>query len=107
MAEKVKRHVCIIEQPVESVEPDSRGDEQLTFETFKTVYASIEPLAGRELQYAQQMHGAVSHKIMMRYTSGITKRMRIRWRSRLFNLAPTLNLEETDVELTMYATEAV
>lgn len=104
---KVKRHKVVIEQPVESDTPDTRGDEQLTFETFKTVWASIEPLAGRELQFAQQMHGNVSHKIGMRYTSGITKRMRFKWNNRYFNLAPTLNLEETNIEIVLYATEKV
>lgn len=102
-----KRHKVVIELPVDPEEPDTRADEQPVFETFKTVWASIEPLTGRELQFAQQMHGSVSHKITMRYTTGITKRMRLKWNNRYFNLAPTNNLEEANVELVMYATEEV
>lgn len=107
MPEKVKRHIVVIEQPEEGATPDAKGDEQLTFETFKTVYASIEPLTGRELQFAEQMHGNVTHKVTIRYTSGITKRMRLKWRNRYFNLAPILNTEEADVDMMFYATEVV
>jgi len=104
---KVRRHKCVIQQPTDSPTPNTRGDEQsgTTWADWKMVYASIEPLAGREIQFAQQIHGNVSHKITFRYVSGMSTRMRIKWNNRYFNLAPTLNDEEANVEITVYATE--
>jgi SPP1 family predicted phage head-tail adaptor len=98
------RHKLAIYRPVESGTPDPRGDEQLDFAIFKTVWGSLEPLAGREFQYAQQMHGNVTHKVVMRYVAGIDKTMQIQWNGRTFNLGPPLQIENW--EISAYVTEA-
>ncbi len=86
---------------------DARGDEKPVFEDFARVWVSIEPLTGRELQFAQQMHGNVSHKISMRYIAGVNKRTYGVWNGRTFQFGPPLSTEETQSEYTFYATERV
>lgn len=101
------QHKGAVWDVTESITPDTRGDEQLTPVLFKTIWCSIEPLQGREMILAQQLHGNVTHKIGMRYTAGLTKRMYILWNGRRFNLGPALNAEERRFEHSVYATEIV
>ncbi len=103
---KLSHHARIF-RPVETPDdaPDDRGDEPIDYVEQCRVWCSIEPLAGRELMLAQQMHGNVSHKIVMRYIAGITKRHQLRWNGKVYNLGPPLNTGEQGYELLVYATE--
>lgn len=100
-------HKITVYRPTESVNPDPRGDEQLGQEQVAQLWASIEPLMGRELQFAQQMHGSVSHRIKTRYKAALTKRMWCIWNSRRFNFGPPLSTEERNYEIVLYATEVI
>lgn len=48
-----------------------------SWQTYATVYASVEPLNGRELFAAQEHHAEVTTRIRMRYREGVTAKMRI------------------------------
>lgn len=48
-----------------------------SWQDYLTVYASVEPLNGRELFAAQEHHAEVTTRIRIRYRDGITAKMRI------------------------------
>lgn len=107
------QHYGSLYGPIEGDTDDVRGDENVTYgfltsptqAPWKRIWCSIEPVAGREMLVAQQMHGAVTHKITMRYVAGLTKRHVLRWNGRTFNLAPPLTTEEAFHTIQVYATE--
>ena len=57
-------------------------------------WASIDPLSGRELQYAQQTHADARVKIRMWYYEGLAPDYRIKFGTRYFNILDVRNLDE-------------
>ena len=78
-----------------------------TWTPFCYAWAAIEPLSGKEYFAAAQTQSTVSHKITMRYRSGIRTFFRISWNSRIFNILSVLNTKEENRELVLYCSEAV
>jgi SPP1 family predicted phage head-tail adaptor len=99
------RHSILIQKKV--VFRNSIGEEEVTYEDFALVYASIEPIGGREYFLAQQTQSAVDYKFMMRYRSGIKPDFRIFWGTRIFNITSVLNLEERNTQLMLYCREQI
>ena len=75
-----------------SSERDDYGQPSLTWSTDATVWASIEPLNGRELVSAQQQHAETSHRIRMRYQPGttVTAAKRLLYDSRIFEIVSVI-----------------
>lgn len=96
-----------IEIQGESVTRDSYGGETKSWTTSATVWASINPLSGRERLAAQQVNAETTHKITMRYHSGLTPENRIKFGSRIFDIEEILNTGENNVELVIMAREEV
>ncbi len=71
------------------------------------VWASVEPLTGRELYMAMQVQAQVTHKIKIRYVSGVTPKMRVVYGSRNFNIESVLNIEERNIEMHLMCKENV
>lgn len=69
------------------------------------VPAAIQPLAGRELFAAKQLHATLTHKITLRYRAGVSAGMRIQHGSRVFQIESAVNVEEANVLLEILATE--
>ena len=87
---------------------DSYGAEVETWiDLHAGVWASIEPLIGREYMAAKQLTAEVSHKIRMRYIAGIVPTMVIVWGEREFEIVSVLNVREQNKELFIMATEDV
>ncbi len=82
------------------------GGEIITWEPYCYAWASISPLIGREYFAAKQIQGSTSHKMRMRYQSGIKTYHRIQWGERFFNIDTILNPDERSTELVLYCTEA-
>jgi SPP1 family predicted phage head-tail adaptor len=98
------RHKICIQEKVTL--RDSMGGEIVTWEPFTYCWAQIEPLSGREYFAAKQAQASISHKMIMRYQSGIKPYHRIQWGERNFNIDAILNPEERNRELTIFCTEA-
>lgn len=47
--------------------------------TFAEVWASVEPLQGREYWNAQQTQSDITHKVRMRWLEGVDSKMQIVW----------------------------
>lgn len=101
------RHEVVIEQPTET--SNEYGDEITGWTTFDTVFASVEPIRGREYFLAQNVSQEeshqVTHRIRIRYLSGVLPTFRITWGSRAFDIHSVLNTEERDIEMELLCTE--
>jgi SPP1 family predicted phage head-tail adaptor len=86
---------------------DVHGGATPTWSTQATVWGSIEPLQGRELYNARQVSPDVTHKITIRFYSGLNPKNRLLNDSRIFNIKSITNLEERDRYMTVMCTESV
>jgi SPP1 family predicted phage head-tail adaptor len=81
------RHLVTFQVPL--VEIDSHGDATESWEDSfdgQQISAAIEPLSGRELIAAQQVHSRVTTRITVRYRPGILPEMRVVHRGTYYNI---------------------
>jgi len=76
------------------------------YENFKTVWASITPISGKESFLSNADFSKTTHKIKIRFTSNIDASLRIVWQNRIFNILNTRNVEEVDREIEILAWES-
>ena len=84
---------------------DAFGQESETWATVATVWASVEPLSGRELLAAQQVQGETTHRIRMRYQAGVTTSSRLLFNLRPFDVRSVINKNESGAFLELLCTE--
>ena len=84
---------------------DAFGQESETWATVATVWASVEPLSGRELLAAQQVQGETTHRIRMRYQAGVTTSTRLLFNLRPFDVRSVINKNEAGAFLELLCTE--
>ena len=102
------RHSIVIQ--AESTTTDAGGGQSDPWASPTLVAATracIEPLKGFEVLRAMQLEAKVTHKITMRYRSGITAKMRIKFGSRILNIRSVINVEERGRWLEILADEGV
>lgn len=99
------RHKITIKIPSETV--DAYGqiiDESVPlFSTF----AAIEPLKGREFQEGKQTQSEVSHKISIRYRTGVKPNMQVVYLGRVFSIQYIKDPGEQHKVLEMYCRELI
>lgn len=85
------------------------GEPIKAWATFATVWAAVEPLAGRQFFAAQQTQAQVTHSIRMDWSPNwaLTPKDRVKFGSRLFDIVAVLNIEERDRDLVVQAVEAL
>lgn len=76
------------------VSRDTDGSEIRTPTTLANVWASIEPLTGRELLAAQQIHAEVTFTLLIRYRPDVRGNMRVRYGPRVFEILVPLHDEQ-------------
>jgi SPP1 family predicted phage head-tail adaptor len=69
------------------------GETVLSWSTFATRSASVEGVSAREALAAGQQDVTITHRVRMRYLSGMTQNMRIVWRSRTLNIISLLEYD--------------
>ena len=77
-----------------------------------TIWADIQPLTGRELESAQRMASEISHQITVRYQASLTDTRvvsgyRALYKARIFNIHAALNEDESNVLVTLLASEGL
>jgi len=97
------RHKLTLLAPLDST--DTLGDSNPAFIMVAQLQGAIEPLAGRELWYAQQTRADLTHKITIRGRAGLSARMRVTWQGRSFELGPPISAEERGVDAVFTAVE--
>lgn len=86
---------------------DVRKDVDANWDDFKTVWAAIDPVSGREFYAAEQSQSEVSHKLRCRYFPGVKTEMRILFGSRKFKILSVINWREANEEYLIMAKELV
>ena len=88
---------------------DSEGTVTEGWQDFKKVWASIVPLTlrYREFMSAQALNSEITMQIKIRYTSGITPKMKVLYGSRIFEIIAVINPNEANIELNLMCKEVV
>ena len=97
------RHRVAIQSLSESL--DSYGEPDEGWTTAETVWASIEPVSGNELDVGDGQTGIVTHRVFMRYTANATPKKRLLFGSRVFGIESVLNHEERNEYLQLRCRE--
>lgn len=75
-----------------SASQDSLGEQVHTWSAVATsVPARVEQLSGKELFSAQQINPQLSHKVSMRYYSGLDPKHRLLWEGRYLDILSIAN----------------
>jgi SPP1 family predicted phage head-tail adaptor len=102
------RHTVAIQEQTDT--PDGMGGYTTAWANVTgmgAVPAAIWPLKSVEKIEAMKLEHTVTHKIRIRYRSGISTKNRIYWsdKSRVFNIISILNRDERNIMLEMWANE--
>lgn len=76
-----------------------------TWVTVATVWASVEPVRGRELLRGHVIHGDTTHMVTMRYRAELTRKHRILWGARVFDIVDPRNVDERGIDMAVQAIE--
>jgi SPP1 family predicted phage head-tail adaptor len=82
---------------------DTFGDPTKTWTDFETVWASVEPLQGREYYAAQQMQSEVTTRFRIRYLEGLDTTMSIMYAGERYNIISIIDPNERHRELHLMA----
>ncbi len=99
------RHSITIEE--RGGTPDAGGGMAVSWSTYATAQANVKPLSGSEALRAHHLEGRVTHRIVLRYRSGVTTDMRVLYDGRYFNIRAAINVEERGRWLEIHAEEGV
>ena len=91
------RHRATIQQ--QSVTRSDSGQENVTWSDVDTVWASINPMRGREYVDAAQLRDQIDAKITIRYRSGIIPAMRITEGGNTWDIISVVNPGQRDIRL--------
>jgi SPP1 family predicted phage head-tail adaptor len=71
------------------------------------VWANVEPLTGREAWQAQQVRPDLTHRVTMRFYSGLTTKHRLKIGSRILNIESAVDVESRGREHVLMCKEEV
>lgn len=71
------------------------------------VWASIEPISGREYWANVQIMAEVTHRIRIRYLPELKPTMLIKFKGREFNITSIINWQERNIDLQIMCKEKV
>jgi len=100
-----KRHRITIKKPTES--QSGTGEVTTSWSTLGTVWASVQPISGREAIQADQAIAESTIRIRMRYVHGLDTDCRIIHKGRTLEISRAININETNSEYELLCFEAV
>lgn len=83
------------------------GAETNEWETIDTVWAAIEPLAGRELIAAQTRQAETTGKIRIRFRPDVSPAMRGKFGDKIYNFLTAIDMNERNREIWIFTSEGV
>jgi SPP1 family predicted phage head-tail adaptor len=66
------------------------GETVLAWSNSSAVWASVEGVSAREALAAGQQDTSITHKVRLRYLTGLTQQMRFTWRGRTLDIVSLL-----------------
>jgi SPP1 family predicted phage head-tail adaptor len=107
-AGKLRHKVAIQKLVAGSPDQKASGEPDTTWTThLASIWASVEPLTGRELFAAQEHHSEVEVRVRVRYREGITAKMRVVFDSRNYDIVAVIDREERHRELELLCKQGV
>ena len=97
------RHQISLLKPI--IVKDALGQEVEKLEIQNTVWASIEPLSGKEYFSAKQVNSEVNAKVTIRYIESLLPHWVVQFGQRIFNIQAIINLEERNKYLQLLCSE--
>jgi SPP1 family predicted phage head-tail adaptor len=97
------RHRIVIEQVTRV--SDGTGGVTDNWSTFTTVWASIEPVSANQILFSEQLQQRITHRIFVRYLTGLSSDMRVAFDNRTFRVISFRNIEERKKFLEISALE--
>ena len=97
------RHQVEILKPI--IITDQLGQEIEIWEVQHSVWASIEPLSGKEYFSAKQVNSEVNVKITLRYINSLLPHWVVQFGQRVFNIETIINFEEKNKYLQLLCSE--
>jgi SPP1 family predicted phage head-tail adaptor len=82
------RERVTVQQATDSRTP--MGEATQTWSTFAERWASVEGISAREFFLQGQQQTEASHRVRMRYLTGLTQQMRLQWRGRTLEIVSIL-----------------
>lgn len=106
LAARLNRRITI-QEPQETA--DEAGGVVRGWSDVATVWAEVEPQrsGGNEALFAGQLEKRGTHRITIRYRSGLHAGMRVTYGARVFNIRHIANINEANVLLVLDAEEGV
>ena len=99
------RHKIVFQQL--TVANDTWGHSSETWTDEFTTYASIWTLRGVERMESMKLDNEITHKIRVRYRSGLHPKMRIRFGERYFNILSMVDPDERHIYYEIMADEEI
>jgi SPP1 family predicted phage head-tail adaptor len=91
-----------------SITQNALGEAVTTWTPYATVWASIEPISGREFWAMQQVHSQVTVRIRIRYLAGALPKMRVTsGGSKVYNIEAIINPQDRNGHLELMCSEGV
>lgn len=97
------KHSVIIQQKSEV--QDEAGNSNYTWGTFATVRAAIWPVSAKEQISNMQPEHTITHRVQIRYISGLTTKMRLLWGNRVLDIERAINPEQKNRKLDLLCEE--
>jgi SPP1 family predicted phage head-tail adaptor len=91
------RHRVTLLQPSRTT--NGAGETNVTRTEFRTVWASVEPLKGWQLERARQIGINTSHRVRIRYVAEVAGDWQIGWDGQVLNITGIVNPEGRNIEL--------
>lgn len=95
----------IIQSPVKT--RNSVNENVITWETWKTVWAAIEPAVGSTYYAAKQANAEVDGRVRIRYVEGLEPTYRILWGERVLNIVSIIEPKMDKREIVIMYSEAL
>lgn len=86
---------------------DEFGEMLGEWSDFKTVWAEVKPVSGRQFFAAKQINSEISHNIYIRYNADLLPNMRIKYKDRVFDILYLMNVNESNTLMQIYCKEII
>ena len=101
----VLRHRVTLQE--KTVTEDELKQQTEVWTDIASVWASVEPLSGREYYAAKQIHADISVKITMRYRRDVCPEMRVVFNKAIYEILSVINSERKNISLVLMCREVV
>lgn len=104
-AGRLRHKISIIK---ETTEQNSYGEPTQSYDyVYQGLYASVDPILGREYFAAKTENSEITHRVKLRYKPGIKPNMMVQFGNRYFDIKSSIDYQERHVELQLMCIERV